>query len=176
VDAREDRRAVPDDVLRITKSESLPGLILAGEIDESSYPVLVQSLAALDPDRDVHVDLSGVAYCDLAGLRAIVCAGGPGNDGTRDDSTPDGRTRPGSGPHHSTPHHSTPDDGARDGSGPENSGPENSGPGGPVVLHAVPPRLRKILQILGWDAMPGVIFDERNLPGGLDPVGIRSGY
>lgn len=168
---------MPDDVLRITKSESLPGLILAGEIDESSYPVLVQSLTALDPDRDVHVDLSGVAYCDLAGLRAIVCAGGPGNDG----STPDGSARPGSAPHDSTPNDSTPndgarDDGARDGSGRDGSGPENSGPGGPVVLHAVPPRLRKILQILGWDAMPGVTFDERNLPGGRDPVGIRSGH
>jgi hypothetical protein len=141
VDAREDRRAVPDDVLRITKSESLPGLILAGEIDESSYPVLVRSLANLDPDHGVHVDLSGVAYCDLAGLRAIVCAGEPGNDSTPDDSAPD-----------------------------------DSAPGGPVVLHAVPPRLRKILQILGWDATPGVTFDERNLPGGRDPVGARSGY
>lgn len=130
-----------DDVLRITRSVGLPGLILAGEIDESSYPVLVRSLAALGSSRDVHVDLGGVDYCDLAGLRAIICAGGPGD-------TPQA---------------------------PALGGPAPGGrlAGGRVVLHAVPGRLRRILQILGWDAMPGVGFDERSLPGGRDPVSIR---
>jgi anti-anti-sigma regulatory factor len=128
---------VADDVLRITRSEGLPGLILAGEIDESSYPVLVRSLAALGPGRDVHVDLGGVAYCDLAGLRAIICAGGPGGRAPGDGLGAAGLR------------------------------------GGRVVLHAVPGRLRRILQILGWDAMPGVGFDERGLPGGRDPVSIR---
>jgi hypothetical protein len=127
---------VADDVLRITRSLGLPGLILAGEIDESSYPVLVRSLAALGSGRDVHVDLGGVDYCDLAGLRAIICARGPGDD------APGGGLASGLG-------------------------------GGRVVLHAVPGRLRRILQILGWDAMPGVGFDERSLPGGRDPVSIR---
>jgi hypothetical protein len=127
---------VADDVLRITRSAGLPGLILAGEIDESSYPVLVRSLAALGSGRDVHVDLGGVDYCDLAGLRAIICARGPG------DAAPGGGLASGLA-------------------------------GGRVVLHAVPGRLRRILQILGWDAMPGVGFDERSLPGGRDPVSIR---
>lgn len=124
-----------DDELRITRSQGLPGLILAGEIDESSYPVLVRSLAALGSLRDVHVDLGGVDYCDLAGLRAIIRAAGP-------------------------------DDAAEPAPGDLTAGR--------VVLHAVPGRLRRILQILGWDAMPGVGFDERRLPGGRDPVSARS--
>ena len=62
-----------DDVLRITQTNGAPGLIIAGEIDESSYPLLLQRLAGLNPHRDVHIDLSGVEFCDLAGLRAIVC-------------------------------------------------------------------------------------------------------
>ncbi|HEX3925651.1 MAG TPA: STAS domain-containing protein [Streptosporangiaceae bacterium] len=136
-----------DDVLRITRSVGLPGLILAGEIDESSYPVLVRSLAALGSAQDVHVDLGGVDYCDLAGLRAIICVAAPGD----------------------TPQAPAP-------AGPAPSGPAPGGgrlAGGRVVLHAVPGRLRRILQILGWDAIPGVGFDERSLPGGRDPVSIR---
>ncbi len=146
-----------DDVLRITRSVGLPGLILAGEIDESSYPVLVRSLAALGSSRDVHVDLGGVDYCDLAGLRAIICAGGPG------DTAP-GEATPGAGI-----------DGRVTPQAPALGGTAPGGrlAGGRVVLHAVPGRLRRILQILGWDAMPGVGFDERSLPGGRDPVSIR---
>lgn len=118
---RDGRRAVADDVLRITKAGDRPGLIMAGEIDESSYSVLLQSLAALAARGDVHVDLGGVEFCDLAGLRAIVCATGSGGD------------------HHPDRH---------------------------VILHAVPPRLRKILEILGWDVLPGVAFDDRRFPPG----------
>jgi anti-anti-sigma regulatory factor len=64
---------MPEDVLRISRADGVPGLIIAGEIDESSYRLLVQGLAALNPRGDVHIDLSGVEFCDLAGLRAIVC-------------------------------------------------------------------------------------------------------
>lgn len=65
-------------MLRIARTNGPPGLIIAGEIDESSYPLLLESLAALDRRDDVHVDLGGVEFCDLAGLRAIVCAAEPG--------------------------------------------------------------------------------------------------
>ncbi len=106
-----------DEVLRVTKASGQPGLIIAGEIYESGYSLLLQSLAALDPDGDVHIDLGGVEFCDLAGLRAIVCVAAPDDDG----------------------------------------------PARKVTLHAVPARLRKILQILGWDVMPGVAFDDRGL-------------
>jgi hypothetical protein len=110
---------VADEALRITKaSGGQPGLIIAGEVDESGYPVLLQCLAALDRQVDVHVDLGGIEFCDLAGLRAIVCAGRPDQDAPPDRL---------------------------------------------VCLHATPPRLRKIMQILGWDDMPGVAFDERPL-------------
>jgi len=122
-DAREDCLAMADDMLRITRTDNPPGLIIAGEIDESNYSVLVAGLAAQAPNGDVHVDLRGVDFCDIAGLRAIVRLAGPLNENR---------------------------------------------PARRVILHAVPPRLLRILQILGWDAMPGVAFDERGLPGGRD--------
>jgi anti-anti-sigma regulatory factor len=67
-----------DGVLRITRNCDRPELVLAGEIDEFSYPDLMASLAlAASAGRgDVHIDLSRVEYCDIAGLRAIVCAAG----------------------------------------------------------------------------------------------------
>ena len=76
-----------DGVLRITRSCRPPVLALAGEIDEATYPGLVSALEqAVNGEREVHFDLAGVAYCDLAGLRAIVCmtgADGGGHDGAR---------------------------------------------------------------------------------------------
>jgi anti-anti-sigma regulatory factor len=114
------------DTLHITIVSKLPGMIVEGEIDESGYLTLTESLAALPPHGDVHVDLGDVEFCDLAGLRAIVCAAD-----SADEEIP-----------------------ARH-----------------VVLHALPHRLRKILEILGWDEIPAVIFDERRLAGGgADPV------
>jgi len=62
-----------DGVLRIERAGGPPRLIVSGEIDESTYPGLVSALAdAADGQREVHVNLAGVGYCDLAGLRAIV--------------------------------------------------------------------------------------------------------
>jgi ABC-type transporter Mla MlaB component len=112
-----------DDALRITPVNGVPGLVIAGEIDESSYPRLVQGLAALNPRGDVHIDLSGVEFCDLAGLRAIVCV-------TEADA--------------------------------------GDPAAGHLTLHAVPDRLRRILQILGWDEMPGVGFTGERLPTGRE--------
>jgi ABC-type transporter Mla MlaB component len=117
---REGRGAVGD-TLHITIVGDPPGLIVAGEIDESVYLTLTQRLAGLPPRGDVHVDLAGVEFCDLAGLRAIVCAAGP------DAGEPPGRH---------------------------------------VVLHAVPQRLLRILQILAWDQMPAVVFARERLAAG----------
>lgn len=71
-------RSVYDDgVLRIISTSNPPGLTLEGEIDESTYRGLVQALQATAGDgAEIHVSLGGVSYCDLAGLRAIVCATG----------------------------------------------------------------------------------------------------
>jgi ABC-type transporter Mla MlaB component len=58
-------------VLRITL---LPDarIGLAGEIDEDTYPALIGALEELAGQvPEVHLDLAGVLYCDLAGLRAI---------------------------------------------------------------------------------------------------------
>jgi ABC-type transporter Mla MlaB component len=76
-----------DGVLRVTCSGRPPTVALDGEIDEATYPGLVSALEqAVDAEREVHFDLAGLAYCDLAGLRAIVCvtgADGDGHDGAR---------------------------------------------------------------------------------------------
>ena len=80
--------AVYDDgVLRITNTDDPLGLAIAGEIDESTYEGLINALGkyARGPD-EIHVSMGGVSYCDLAGLRAIVCvtgadSGARGNDG-----------------------------------------------------------------------------------------------
>jgi ABC-type transporter Mla MlaB component len=76
--------AVYDDgVLRITRTGSPHVLALAGEIDESNYRGLVDTLRKIaDELSEIHFDLAGVQYCDLAGLRAIVQLAGAGTDGS----------------------------------------------------------------------------------------------
>ena len=104
-----------DGVLRITCTADPPGLAIAGEIDESTYPALLAALQELpDTPPEVHLDLADVSYCDLAGLRAIVRL----------------------------------------------ASPAGAGPGRPVVLHKVPEQLRAVLEIIGWDAVPGLTVAE----------------
>jgi len=58
-----------------------PGLAIAGEIDEGTYPALVATLnERADGAGEIHFDLGGVQYCDLAGLRAILLLAGSGSD------------------------------------------------------------------------------------------------
>ena len=74
-----------DGTLRITwRGGEPPIMMLAGEVDEASYPGLVAALTGAAAHYDeIHLDLAGLGYCDLAGLRAIVrlaspdAAGGP---------------------------------------------------------------------------------------------------
>ena len=102
-------------VLRITRTANPRGLAIAGEIDESTYPVLLAALRDLpDTPPEVHLDLADVSYCDLAGLRAIVRLASPGG----------------------------------------------ASPGRPVVLHKVPDQLKAVLEIIGWDAIPGLSVAE----------------
>ncbi|MGH3067558.1 MAG: STAS domain-containing protein [Streptosporangiaceae bacterium] len=72
--ACDDRHPAYDNgVLRITETARPAGLAIAGEIDEATYPALVTSLHDIaERHHEFHLDLSGVSYCDLAGLRAIV--------------------------------------------------------------------------------------------------------
>ena len=93
---------------------SPPGLAIAGEIDEDTYPALVGELEELANTAEIHLHLAGVKYCDLAGLRAIV----------RLASTSGGSL------------------------------------GRRLVLHDLPPQLRRILGIVGWDSTPGLVIDQ----------------
>lgn len=71
------RRMADDEALRVSSSGNPPWLVIAGEIDESTYPILLAGLAAAEGYREIRIDLSGVRYCDLAGLHRIVRLTGP---------------------------------------------------------------------------------------------------
>jgi ABC-type transporter Mla MlaB component len=87
-----DRALYDDGVLRITNTDDPPGLAIAGEIDESTYDGLVGALGKVaHGPAEVHVSLGGVSYCDLAGLRAIVCVTGADHGSTGRNA--DGDTR-----------------------------------------------------------------------------------
>jgi ABC-type transporter Mla MlaB component len=68
-----------DGTLRITwRSGEPPIMVLAGEVDEASYPGLVAALTGAAAHYDeIHLDLAGLGYCDLAGLRAIMRLASP---------------------------------------------------------------------------------------------------
>jgi anti-anti-sigma regulatory factor len=69
--------------LRITFHRGPATLELAGVIDDSTYPVLTRSLAraALSGAAAIRIDLTGVEFCDLAGLRAITSLAKPAGQG-----------------------------------------------------------------------------------------------
>lgn len=107
-----------DGVLRVARAGSPPGLVIAGEIDESNYSGLVRALDRLVAGHgEVHVNMAGVEFCDLAGLRAILRLA-------------------------------------------ENRGAEQDYPARRLVLHEVPRQVKRVLQIMGWDVMPGVALRE----------------
>jgi ABC-type transporter Mla MlaB component len=57
----------------LSVSRSPQGLAVSGEIDESSFSFFAQALYALAEEiSPVHIDLAGVEYCDIAGLRLMV--------------------------------------------------------------------------------------------------------
>ena len=74
-----------DGVLRIVAWTEPPsvGLVLSGEADESGYQPLVKALARLaGPDgsgpAEIHLDLSGLQFCDAAALHAMIAPAGEG--------------------------------------------------------------------------------------------------
>jgi len=70
-------------LLRITRIPGQTALAVAGEIDDYTHAALVDALRTLTGGlREIHINLAGVEYCDIAGLRAIVrLAGDSGNHG-----------------------------------------------------------------------------------------------
>jgi ABC-type transporter Mla MlaB component len=73
--------AYDDGVLRILAvADGLPGVVLAGEIDEQNRAGLAAALDKLAAGhQQFYVDMAAVSYCDLAGLRAILRLGGDEN-------------------------------------------------------------------------------------------------
>jgi len=67
-----------DGVLRIAATGNPRGLAIAGEVDEDTYPALVAKLEELAGADEIHLNLAGVQYCDLAGLRAMTRLAGVG--------------------------------------------------------------------------------------------------
>jgi STAS domain len=138
------RYPAAEGALRVTRTADPPGLAVAGDIDESSYDELVAALATTAdwPEGEVHIDMAGVTYCDLAGLRAIigVTAGSGGvATGPADSGGPP----------------------AAQGAGT----PGQECPGGErrtVILHSVPAELKAVLRILAWDSVPGLVITEGN--------------
>jgi anti-anti-sigma regulatory factor len=56
-----------------------PGLAMGGDIDEESYSALIEALFELTGNTaGVHIDLSAVEFCDLAGLHSIIQLTGAG--------------------------------------------------------------------------------------------------
>ncbi|WP_169806783.1 STAS domain-containing protein [Actinomadura macra] len=73
---RYDRVELDTALLRIASASGSPWLRLTGDVDVSNAPDLARALRAADARSpgDVHLDLSGVDFIDVAGLRAITKA------------------------------------------------------------------------------------------------------
>jgi ABC-type transporter Mla MlaB component len=57
----------------VSVSRSWQGLAVTGEIDESSFRFFAEALDALAGGMSpFHIDLAGVQFCDIAGLRLMV--------------------------------------------------------------------------------------------------------
>ena len=72
-------RQEPQSPLAASFTRPPAALSLAGIIDESTYPVLRRILAkaTMSGDDTIRVDMAGVEFCDLAGLRIITAVPGP---------------------------------------------------------------------------------------------------
>ncbi len=73
----------PQSPLRVSFTHPPALLRVAGVIDESTFDVFRRALvkAGMAGDRDLRVDLAGVEFCDLAGLRSIMSLAQPSGTG-----------------------------------------------------------------------------------------------
>jgi anti-anti-sigma regulatory factor len=70
-----DRPIYSDTVLQILPTMDPPGIALVGDVEASNIQAVERALAGLTTTAgDVHLDLSGLLFCDLGGLQAIVRA------------------------------------------------------------------------------------------------------
>ena len=64
-----------DKHLVVTRTDEPEGLYFAGEIDVTNSHAVAESLGiASMAESDVHLDLSGVSFCDISGIRSLVDA------------------------------------------------------------------------------------------------------
>ena len=64
-----------DKQLIVLRTTSPDGLSFAGEIDASNSHAIGTSIAAAQvPDRDIHVEVGSLQFCDISGIRAFVSA------------------------------------------------------------------------------------------------------
>jgi anti-anti-sigma regulatory factor len=70
-----DRPLYGDTILQILPTINPPGLALVGDVHRSNVAAVAHALARMRGHAgDVHLDLSGLLFCDLAGLQVIVRA------------------------------------------------------------------------------------------------------
>ncbi|WP_149262491.1 STAS domain-containing protein [Actinomadura sp. K4S16] len=69
-------------LLRITAASGLPRVLITGEVDVSNTAAVTRALRAVQErvPGDVHADLTGVEFMDVAGLRAFTEAAGALHD------------------------------------------------------------------------------------------------
>jgi ABC-type transporter Mla MlaB component len=147
-----------DGVLRISRAGIPPVLVIAGEVDESTYPGLAATLKELADGQgangrsETHINLAALTYCDLTGLRAIIGLAGAA---TRDL---DGGGIDGGGGDGDSVDGDSIDGDSTDGGAAGGQGPGRCGAG--LVLHEVPAHLRTVLHVVGWDTTPGLSYDD----------------
>ena len=79
-----DRPLYADTILQIVPTLDPPGLAMVGDIDRSNVAAVANALARMRGHAgDIHLDLSGLLFCDLGGLQAIVRAAQALNAGRR---------------------------------------------------------------------------------------------
>ena len=64
-----------DKQLAVSRTTSPDGLSFAGEIDASNSHAIGTAIAGTNvPNRDIHVDVGSLLFCDISGIRAFVSA------------------------------------------------------------------------------------------------------
>jgi anti-anti-sigma factor len=72
---------VADPPLRITPLFDPAGLRIEGELDYATLPALTGALVSMVRGDSFCVDLSGLVFCDVGGLRALVTVAAGMRDG-----------------------------------------------------------------------------------------------
>jgi anti-anti-sigma factor len=73
-----------DKQLLVARTSAPSGLRFAGEIDASNSHAIGSSIAAtLVSNRDIHIDVSRLLFCDISGIRAFVAAAEGLSEGRR---------------------------------------------------------------------------------------------